>query len=88
MTHLKHKELNWIRARKKGTLKYHVYLYLIVVFLCWVIWGFTDAESGGLPWPLLLSLLWLLILIIHFITYRLSLMKLRLIEKEFEKLDL
>ncbi len=52
-------------------LKIHLFIFDAVNILVWVAWYYTDRKEGdyGIPWPLFISLPWLLILLVHLFSH-------------------
>jgi hypothetical protein len=48
-------------------LKIHLFIFDFANILMWAAWYFTDRKEGnyGIPWPLFITIIWLLILLIH-----------------------
>jgi hypothetical protein len=86
MNEFAQQQVIWKKAKLKTAFKYHSYTAIIGVALAWIVWFFSDANSGSIPWPLLLQVVWLIVLALHFLFYKLGLVKLNLTLKEFEKM--
>lgn len=48
----------WRQARAQAKFKSHLFVYLAVNALLWVIWALTGRESDPLPWPVFTGLFW------------------------------
>jgi ABC-type xylose transport system permease subunit len=78
-------QIVWKKARLKVAWRYHVYLSLVIIAVCWLVWFFSDAANAGIPWPILVMCVWLIILLLHFIVYKMRLHQLKLVLREIEK---
>lgn len=83
----------WRMARKRASFKKHLYSYMWINLLLWVIWLFTNRfeikflfENGyHIPWPLYVTFFWGIAIFFDFISaYRLN--HEDLAEKEYKKL--
>jgi hypothetical protein len=81
-------QILWKQAKKRVGFKNHLFSYLIVNTMLWVMWFFTgrETEEGGFPWPVFCTLGWGFGIFWHFMGAFVFNNKLSQIEKEFEKL--
>ncbi len=86
MNEFAEQQVVWKKAKLKIAFKYHAYMAIICISIAWIVWFFSDSDSGSIPWPLLLLVAWLIVLGLHFLFYKLGLVKLNLTLKEFEKM--
>jgi hypothetical protein len=78
-------QVKWKRAQLKIAWRYHQYLFVALQLIFWIIWFFSDARDAGIPWTLLIFGGWLIVLLLHYILYKIRLHQLQLTAKEFEK---
>ncbi|MFB9863118.1 2TM domain-containing protein [Rufibacter immobilis] len=51
----------WKMAKKRVAFRRHLFTYLVINLLVWAVWFFTQGQSnttGGLPWPVWMTLGW------------------------------
>jgi hypothetical protein len=80
----------WKEAKKRVGFRYHLYSYLIVNAMMWVMWLLNgkpaDEDHNFVPWPLFCTLGWGFGLFWHFMGAYVFNKKVSAVEKEFEKL--
>ncbi|SNR67828.1 MULTISPECIES: 2TM domain-containing protein [Hymenobacter] len=48
----------WRLAKQRAKFKSHLFTYLSVNALLWIIWAITDRQSSPLPWPVWSTVFW------------------------------
>lgn len=76
----------WRVAKDRAKFKSHLFTYLVVNALLWVIWAFTGRESEPLPWPVWVSVFWGFGVLMNGLGVYGGLGKAQLSEREYEKL--
>lgn len=77
----------WKMAKKRVGFKNHLYSYLTVNVVFWIMWYFTGRESDSIyPWPLSVTGWWGFGLFWHFMGVYVFEGKSNQVEKEFQKL--
>jgi hypothetical protein len=76
----------WKIAKKRVGFKNHLFMYLAVNTMFWVLWLIGDREQGGLPWPVFASLGWGFGLLWHYMGAYVFNNKASQVEKEFQRL--
>ena len=73
-------------ARKRVEFKKHLRTYLIVNFVCWLIWFISVFKNENLDgfWPIWVTLGWGIGIVSHY--YKAYHINTQEVEKEFEKL--
>ncbi len=80
----------WKLAKKRVGFKSHLFSYVMVNILLWVIWWITlpeESVSGSIPWPVWPLIGWGLGLTFHYVfTYLIQYDEKDFIEKEYKKM--
>jgi len=78
----------WNEAKKRVGFRNHLFSYITVNIIFWIMWFFSDEndENRGLPWPLFCTLGWGFGLFWHFMGTYVFENKISQIEKEYRKL--
>ncbi len=77
----------WSMAKKRVEFKRHLYTYLIVNLMFWVVWlmGSPSEHASRLPWPVYPMLGWGIGLLFNFASAYLF-NKSNAVEREYDKL--
>ena len=77
----------WKMAQERAGFKMHLAIFFIAIAFLWIVWafiGFVYNWQYSHPWPVYPMLLWILVLILHYIfVYK---WKKKLVGKEYERL--
>ena len=79
----------WQLAKKRASFKQNLYSYLIVNVLIWIVWWLTVGRHGrgrDWPWPLWVSLIWGIGVLLDYLHAYQGGDKKTLAEEEYEKL--
>jgi hypothetical protein len=76
----------WRLAERRAKFKAHLFNYLLVNVLLWVVWALTGRAARPLPWPVFVSAFWGLNLLLHGLGVYGLLGRGDLAEREYERL--
>ena len=76
----------WRMAKDRAKFKSHLFTYLTVNALFWVIWALTGRDSDPFPWPIWPTVFWGLGVLFNGIGVYGGFSKQSLSEREYERL--